>query len=101
MYLLCKADAIDLLVRIYEKKSIGQVQALLEQATKDLGELTEQVSRFVDWWGNMKMSLSSLIQSMDLVKFDGSNPLRTIMVESSWAVIRDAYIQYQLRVSVR
>lgn len=54
MYLLCKADAIDLLVRIYEKKSIGQVQALLEQATKDLGELTEQVSRFVDWWGNMK-----------------------------------------------
>src|SRR5882724_8572699 len=49
----------------------------LAKVSDDLGVLLTHIGSFVDWWGDMKQSLSHLETVIPSIKPDGSNPFRT------------------------
>jgi hypothetical protein len=59
-------------------------------------ELIRAVTNFVDWWGNIKMDLNSLITSIP--RMNNDNPLRNATVRDRWTKLEKAYLLYTSRV---
>jgi len=78
--------------------SFDNIITQLDCADNDLADLTGYVDNFVNWWNDMKIGLKSLQTSLPLIKLDGSNPLRQMVVLERWERVREQYAQYQRHV---
>jgi hypothetical protein len=58
----------------------------------------QHVNSFMDWWGDMNMSLANLEEILPQVKVDAKNPFRTVTVKERWTKVHDDYISYQKQV---
>ncbi|KIM73973.1 hypothetical protein PILCRDRAFT_715328 [Piloderma croceum F 1598] len=74
------------------------VLAQFLQASNDLGSLIHNVGSFVDWWGDMNMSLTNLEEMLPQVKVDGTNAFRTDTVTERWKTVHKNYVWYQRQV---
>jgi hypothetical protein len=79
-------------------KSFNDIITQLERAGNDLADIAGYVDNFVNWWNDMKIGLKSLQTSLPLIKLDGSNPLRQMVVLKRWERVREQYAQYQRHV---
>jgi hypothetical protein len=73
-------------------------QETMRYLNEDLGVLITIVSSFVDWWGDMKQSLSRLTVVIPRIKPDGSNSFRTESVTEEWQTVRNDYDLYRTKV---
>jgi hypothetical protein len=76
------------------------VLAQLEQASDDLGCLIQNVGSFVNWWGDMNMSLTNLEKILPQVRVDRTNPFRNETVAERWIAVHANYVWYQREVDI-
>jgi len=76
------------------------VLAQLQKASDDLGYLIQNVGSFVNWWGDMNMSLSNLEEILPQVRVDGTSPFRNETVAERWIAVHANYVWYQREVDV-
>lgn len=75
------------------------VVQLLKQVAEDINAFVDGgITEFVDWWTNLKMDLSSLKDSIEMVTFEQENVLRNLVIHSTWLELKDAYSGYGSRV---
>lgn len=68
------------------------------QATDDLTALIGHVGSFVDWWGDVNMSLANLEGILPQVKVDSKSLFRTETVAERWNGVHQRYVWYQREV---
>jgi hypothetical protein len=59
------------------------------------------ISSFVDWWGDMTISLANLDDILPQIKTDGKSPFRTAAVKEHWIKVHNEYVSYQRQVRLR
>ncbi|KIM73979.1 hypothetical protein PILCRDRAFT_14796 [Piloderma croceum F 1598] len=69
------------------------------QASDDLGSLIHNVGSFVNWWGDMNMSLTNLEEIQPQVRVDGTNLFRTVTITERWKAVHKNYVWYQRQIS--
>lgn len=74
------------------------VLAQFLQASNDLGSLIQNVGSFVNWWGDMNMSLANLEEILPQVRIDGTSPFRTAIITERWKTVHENYVWYQRQV---
>jgi hypothetical protein len=74
------------------------VLAQFLQAGNDLGSLIQNVGSFVNWWGDMNMSLANLEEILPQVRVDRTSPFRTDTVTERWKAVHKNYVWYQKQV---
>jgi len=74
------------------------VLAQFLQASNDLGSLIQSAGSFVNWWGDMNMSLANLEEILPQVRVDGASPFRTDAVTARWKAVHKNYVWYQRQV---
>ncbi|KIM85557.1 hypothetical protein PILCRDRAFT_337210 [Piloderma croceum F 1598] len=74
------------------------VLAQFLQASDDLASLIRNVGSFVNWWGDMNMSLMNLEEILPQVRVDGTNPFRTDTVTARWKTVHKNYVWYQRQI---
>lgn len=72
-----------------------------KRVTDDLNTLIQQVSCFVNWWGDINTGLANLEDVLPQIRVDGTNPFRTETVKERWEGVHQQYILYQRQVRSR
>lgn len=104
-YICTRRDSICVLLTRLLSDNEKARQALIpilsefKKATDDLNALIRHVGSFVDWWGDMNMSLANIEEILPQIKADRTNPFRTETTKERWKRVHDEYVWYQREVS--